>query len=272
MTLRRPSLKVGLIVMASVIISTLGIQASDLLQGVSGSLTGLVSQSTGSCGPHAVRFLTGQGALCVDVYEASPGNQCPVSVPENGLGTVENLTVGTCVAASQPGVLPWRYVNQAQAMQLCARTGKRLPTTDEWYRLAVATPEPDHCAIDTGGTPELTGASQCMTALGAHDLVGNVWEWMAETITDGQYADRQLPESGYVAAVDDAGIVVTTAERAPVSYGEDYASINTSGVRGIVRGGFYGSKSDAGIFAQNVSIAPDFTSAGIGFRCVRDVE
>ena len=43
------------------------------------------------------------------------------------------------------------------------------------------------------------------------------------------------------------------------------------GVRGMIRGGFYGSGEDAGIFAQNMSVALDSRTAGIGFRCVKDL-
>ncbi len=173
---------------------------------------------------------------------------------------------------SKPDVTPWRFVSLTQAQQLCARAGKRLPTNDEWYRAVSGSTDTASCAIDTGGSPVPTGSSSCIAPSGVHDMVGNVWEWIDETVTDGRYDERTLPASGYVSLVDAEGVVVsTTANEPSAEFGEDYAWVDETGLRGILRGGFYGSGADAGVFAQNLSVPLDFRSAGVGFRCVKDI-
>jgi formylglycine-generating enzyme required for sulfatase activity len=102
-------------------------------------------------------------------------------------------------------------------------------------------------------------------------MVGNVWEWIDGQVQDGTYEERSLPESGFVSLVDSSGVVVSTAVSPVAEFGEDYAWTDSAGVKGIIRGGFYGSGSDAGIFAQNLSVPLDFKTTGVGFRCVKDL-
>ena len=39
----------------------------------------------------------------------------------------------------------------------------------------------------------------------------------------------------------------------------------------VVRGGFYGGGEDAGLFAVQATLSGEFSSAAIGFRCVKDL-
>jgi hypothetical protein len=78
-----------------------------------------------------------------------------------------------------------------------------------------------------------------------------------------------LPVSGYVLSVDSSGVASQTGTTTSDLFGSDYARFPESGVFGMVRGGFYGSGEDGGIYALQANIAPTFASAGIGFRCVR---
>jgi formylglycine-generating enzyme required for sulfatase activity len=102
-------------------------------------------------------------------------------------------------------------------------------------------------------------------------MVGNVWEWIDGQVTDGVYENRTLPQSGYVALVDTNGVVVETKAEASAEFGDDYAQTDSKGLRGIIRGGFYKSGSDAGVFAQNLSVPLDFKAIGVGFRCIKDL-
>ena len=268
----RSLLKPALIGVGALIISTLGIQASDLLRGVDGSLSGLLSESDGPCGEHAVQILNGPYSFCMDVYEASPSKECPHQTPQSDLDTTNNLGAPTCVAESKPGVTPWRFVSLSEAQQFCARAGKRLPTSDEWYVVARSVANPEACAVETPSNSALpTGSAECVTVSGVHDTVGNLWEWMNETVTNGRYDERALPSSGYVAMVDEHGMVVETSEQPLDEFGEDYAWVDARGVRGILRGGFYGSGSDGGVFTQNLSVSPNLKTGGVGFRCVQDL-
>jgi hypothetical protein len=263
----RKSFLVGL---AAVVLSTLGIQASDEINGVSGRMSGLLSDSTTVCEEGAVQILLGEQAICMDVYEASPSKNCPYFNPQNELETETNIIKGQCNAVSVAGAKPWRFINYTEASQVCARTGKRLPTNEEWYRVALGLAEPDSC-IPSNASLNNTGANTCVTPTGVYDLVGNVWEWSRDISKNGTYKEQVLPESGYVTLVDDVGVVLQTSSLPDVSFGNDYASVSREGTRGFLRGGFYGSGEDGGIFAQNISVPLDLAAVGVGFRCVRDI-
>lgn len=265
-------LKSVLVVVGAIGFSTLAINASDVLRGLDGNLVGLVNQSGGICGDSAVILQLGDHALCVDTYEASPAPSCVVNDPQNEIDTLRNLTDVTCTSQSAAGVTPWRFVSVTQAQQLCARSGKRLPSNEEWYKAVLGMSDVSQCAIGlTEDDVQLTGASECETPSGIHDMVGNVWEWVDGQVIDGQYENRDLPSSGYVSLVDTNGVVLETAALPAAEYGEDYAWTSDNGVRGILRGGFYGSQADAGLFTLNAAVDLNFKTAGVGFRCVQDI-
>jgi formylglycine-generating enzyme required for sulfatase activity len=264
--------KSALIGVAAVVLSTVAIQASDVLRGVEGNLAGLVRESEHPCGEGAVEILLGSHALCVDIYEASAGIGCPYQDPQSPQETQENANEPDCKPQSKEGVIPWRFVSFTQAQQLCGRAGKRLPTNDEWYRTVSGFTDDASCNIASVSTePAPAGSFSCMTPSGVSDMIGNVWEWVDEEIVDGNYESRMLPPSGYIAQVDTSGVVVETGTEAKDEFGKDYAWTAHTGVKGMLRGGFYGSKDDAGVFSQNMSIPLDFRTTGVGFRCVRDI-
>ena len=264
--------KSTLIGLGAIVLSTVAIQASDIVQGVRGNLAGLAIESQSVCGEGSVLILMGSHSLCVDAYEASASELCPKKDVTNQLDTQENANVADCVVASKPGVQPWRFVSLTQAQQFCGKVGKRLPTNEEWYKTISGFTATNSCVIDNKNSqPSKTGSSACVTQSGIYDMVGNVWEWIDGEVTNGTYNNRQIPASGFVSLVDSNGVVVETTPVGLEEYGNDYAQTSPEGVRGMLRGGFYGSKDDAGIFAQNLSVPLDFKSAGVGFRCVKDI-
>lgn len=76
-----------------------------------------------------------------------------------------------------------------------------------------------------------------------------------------------MPASGYVKLVDESGLVLATDSVGDTSFGNDYATVGADGVYGILRGGFYGSREDGGIFSQNLAAPLNLTAVGVGFRC-----
>lgn len=262
--------KTTLVVTGAIVFSTIAIQASDVLRNIDGNLMGSAIESQGLCGAGAIEVILNTGSLCVDVYEASPADSCPVQSPETQLQTQENMNEYACAASSEQSMLPWRHVSLTQAQQLCGRVGKRLPTNDEWYALVSSMGDQSECIVDAGG-PRGTGDTQCVTQSGIYDMVGNVWEWIDGEVQEGVYNQRHLPESGYISSVDSDGIVVETSVGASDEYGADYVTTNLQGIRGMLRGGFYGSGEDAGLYAQNISLALNAKAPGVGFRCVRSI-
>ena len=264
-------LKAAAIGLVAVVISTLGIQASDELSGMSGRLSGLVLDSQSGCRTHETLLLFGTHSLCMDTYEVGPGDSCPLSEINGEVDTQLNVASSACVPTTEPEVVPWRYVTYTQAQQLCARAGKRLPTNEEWYKVALGQLDTEACFMESGGALKRTGDNNCVTNTGVNDLVGNVWEWVSDTTNSGQYNGRALPTPGYVTLVDAEGVVLETRTVPDKSFGEDYAWVSDSGVQGIIRGGFYGSGTDGGIFSQNLAVPLNFSAVGVGFRCVRDL-
>lgn len=264
--------RVVFVSLGAVLLSTLGISAADYTNGITTRLLGTVYTSgVQSCVEGEVLWRSADTAMCIDAYEASPAPDCTVSVVGSAIDTQRNLSDG-CGVMSAKGKEPWRFVTYTEARQLCARTGKRLLSAREWYDVAVGQTDTTTCVINaTDGVPSLTGSHDCRTPAGVNDLVGNLWEWVTDTASDGVYDGRVLPQSGYVDLVDAAGVVVRTAPLPNQMFGNDYTWTEHEGIRGMLRGGFYQSGDDAGIFTQNLSVALDFSAAGVGFRCGRDL-
>ncbi|MCA9366205.1 SUMF1/EgtB/PvdO family nonheme iron enzyme [Candidatus Kaiserbacteria bacterium] len=265
-------LKLGAVIVFATVLSTVAIGASDLLQGVGGGLFGSVIRSQDEpCPAGSELVLYGTHALCMDTFEASPSPLCAVTEVTNELETKRNIDVPACLPQSKADQMPWRYVSLTEAQQLCARAGKRLPTNEEWYKAVSGITNTETCLLDEATEPLHTGAAGCVAPSGVHDLLGNVWEWIEGTVVDGTLDGRMLPPSGYVAGVDQNGVVSKTSEEPQSAFDEDYAWVHSDGVRGVLRGGFYDSGSDGGIYTINASVLPELRTTGIGFRCVEDL-
>ncbi len=202
-------LKGGIIGLGALIVSTLGIFASDALQGIDSRVGNLASLNSGGVCPNGMSvFKSENGVLCVDMYEASPATACPNKNPKNSIESEKNVSTKGCYAASVQSENPWTYITLTQAQRVCSESGKRLPTSDEWYTLALGTDESS--CVTKGTNPQNTGSSECVSSAGAYDMIGNVWEWVNETVNGETYRDRQLPKEGYVHETDASGIAITT--------------------------------------------------------------
>lgn len=261
----KPVLSLAVVVFGAIVFSTVGIRATDMVA--------TLTKGVPMCGVGAVPLSLGGRMVCFDQYEASPATRCSSINPSSKIETEHNITIEQCLPESKPEVLPWRFVTYTEAKQLCARAGKRLPTNAEWYQVALGQIDSSGCAlVVASGQPQPTGKATCKTASAVYDLVGNAWEWVAEVTVDGMYNGRAIPESGYVSLVDADGVVLaTSATTSSVAFGQDYAWTSTVGTNGIMRGGFYSSDTDGGLFAQNLAVPLDFTTNAVGFRCVRDL-
>jgi hypothetical protein len=264
------SLRYLVVMVGAVSITALGLDAADTWRGSTGTL---LSQLIGShadegCLEGMVPVAVGQTFRCIDRYEASTAADCTIKDPAGPRDTETNLMTTDCRPVSEVGRLPWRFVAREDAARLCTRAGKRLPSADEWYTAALDTPD-EPCL--RGGTLRSAGTvSTCLSPHGAYDLVGNVWEWVADDVIDGMWEGRLLPETGYVTQVDRAGIAtVTSSSTANRALDHAYFWSQTSGAYGMIRGGFYGSRADAGVVSVHAATPPSFTGEAVGFRCVK---
>ena len=257
-------------VIGAIAFSTLGIFAADSLQGIQGGIQNFAGAGkAGVCKEGMVPVKIDAGILCVDMYEASPSSACPNKELNNVVQSEDNANTKECYAASVKGVIPWNYISLSQAQRMCANTGKRLPTNEEWYHIALGT-NTDACTTQSNALSK-TGNESCMSTIGAYDVVGNIWEWVDENVVGNTFNGRQLPKEGYVTSVDASGIAITSSESADDMYGKDYFWSKEEGVFGMIRGGFYGSNQDAGLYTTNTSVPTSFATQGVGFRCVEDV-
>lgn len=239
-----------------------------------GILATSVSEEIGC--PEGMIQLTGDlRNVCVDTYEASPGETCSVREVSNANHTRNNLNESSCAPVSEKSVVPWTFVTTHQARELCAKAGKRLITNREWYQAALGTPDAEggeKCNI-ASARPARTGEySNCVSPSGTYDMIGNVWEWVEGSVSNGEYGGRTLPESGYVTNADSDGVVLTTDSDVPsIDFHSDYFWGSSEGEFGMLRGGFHGSHDDAGQYSLQAKTAQSFTGAAIGFRCARDL-
>ncbi len=271
--------KTVIVVVAAIVLSTLGIRATDNLVFLASIQEGF-RQDDAPCPQDMVFVLSETGGFCIDKYQASPEKNCPYPDPQNQSETRENLNDPNCFPVSSIGAVPWTYISQDQAQLACAKAGKRLPTNEEWYLAALGTPDPNanwgredcNVADNWENQPGLTGSGRnCVSAVGAYDMIGNVWEWVSGTIIDGQTADgRLMPARGYIHGTDGRGLPAITDPDIPdPNYNEDFLWIINEGVRSFMRGGYWDNQSRAGLYSVYLIYQPSSAGPGTGFRCVK---
>jgi len=267
--------------LAATALVALGIDASDHYDNMSESLVGRIffPNEEGPCGYNMVLVPTDNGGFCLDMYEAAPGKECPTQEVGSQSETQKNINNKDCQAIAEAGLKPWLFISQSQAEVACAKAGKRLPTNSEWYQASLGTPDsadesgPNDCQINSNWPeqPGLTGSGpNCVSAFGAYDMIGNVWEWVKGEVREGKLDGFELPDSGFVTSVDSAGIPLATAARnGDENFNNDYFWIKKSDIRGMARGGYWSNGEEAGIYSVYMEIPLTYAGGGIGFRCAR---
>jgi formylglycine-generating enzyme required for sulfatase activity len=270
-------------VVSVIILTSLSIDAADHMDNFSesllGSAVGALLPASAPCSDGMQLIAGPEYDLCVDIYEASVGEGCLFEDPQNQDESRQNIDAPDCVTASMEGAVPWRWISQNQAALACAKSGKRLPTNEEWYTAAMGTPDGRNpgltaCNVDgnwRNATPGETGeGAECVSAYGMYDMIGNVWEWVSETTEQGAYAGRTLPEPGFVSGVDQSGMPIETQPVRDDNYYNDRFWNDPAAVTGIFRGGYWDSDSDGGLYAVHAQVPPSFVGTGVGFRCVQN--
>jgi Sulfatase-modifying factor enzyme 1 len=232
------------------------------------------------------------GAGCMDKYEASVwrvpnsrgANMALVRRIQQGKATAALLAAGgatqlgiapiddyapcadsgqNCAddvyAVSVPGVTPSAKLTWFQAQAACENAGKRLPSNAEWQAAVLGTPDPG----DDNGTSDCNTASAfkavatgsrtaCVSARGAFDMVGNLYEWVADWVPRATACGTWSPSLSPTG--DDQCIAGAAGTGEPGA---------------LLRGGSFFSGSLAGPLAVLASNPPSGSNNGIGFRCTR---
>jgi len=262
-------LKIISIIIVALTITTLAIDATDTLTGKGGTMLGqLIGSEVEMCPSGMIHVPAALTFSCVDEFEVSASNDCVTLVPENQFDTEANINENKCQAVSNSQREPWRYINREQAAVMCARSNKRLPSAAEWYQFSLGT-EVEKCNTSGSNIADGDFFPGCVSAVQVKNTVGNVWEWVNDDVIAGQYLGRQLPETGYVKQVDNGGVATVTILELDSEVTGEYFWSNQTGAFAIIRGGYHGSKTDAGVFAVHAHTLPTFSGTAIGFRCLR---
>jgi hypothetical protein len=267
------------IILATIVLATLATNAFDMRDSLRSSLVGtalapLVPEST-ICPQGMTHIASAGGGFCIDTFEAAPGDGCPYQNPSRPSETQANMAAKGCMADSEKGAKAWTFVSQTDAQLACAAAGKRLAKADEWYRAALGTPDASDkqdCNVSTSSLAPSGSLPSCASFAGAYDMVGNAWEWVEEQVVNGNWSGRLLPPNGYVQEADLSGIAISTnPQERNESFGYARFWSDEALVTGMMRGGYYNSGEDAGLFAVHAASPPSFKGNAVGFRCVSNI-
>ena len=157
--------------------------------------------------------------------------------------------------------MPPTRISWFQAQAACENARKRLPSNGEWQAAVAGTPDPGpddgttDCNTNSASAALATGSrSSCRSARGAFDMVGNLWEWVADWVprstTDcGSWAPGVSPPPSDVQCL--------------------VGAVTTDGPGALLRGGYFSSGSEAGPLAIVGFFEPSNVFDTFGFRCAR---
>ncbi|HJQ84901.1 MAG TPA: SUMF1/EgtB/PvdO family nonheme iron enzyme [Candidatus Binatia bacterium] len=179
-------------------------------------------------------------------------------------------------AASVAGVPPSTCLTWFQAEQACRLAGKRLLTNEEWQAAAAGTPDPGAgddftttCATFSTFAASTGARSACVSRWGAHDMAGNVWEWVAEWINPGVGCTFWDAEHGTDLSCAGAASGSPPSPNALGPVTNELVGFDPNLPGAIIRGGNFATGTRNGVFAFFAGVNPSNISRSTGFRCAR---
>ncbi len=239
--------------------------------------------------PEGMAFIPKLGGFCIDKYEASHSDAtfCDNSI-EWSAGSEAHYGESP-VPASVAGRIPWTTISQTNAATACAAAGKHLCSSEEWmaaanlngqvYGLSDAVTDaacvvgatnscPSHsqgggAACNTGSTNSQS-PSNCVSAEGVFDLIGNVYDWTSDVVD----VNADSADNGWNYPNDDVSPPLWGNGEKSLHYGNDgvYTS-STKENRAVLRGGGWSIGGIAGLFSAYLSFDSALATCSVGFRC-----
>ncbi|MEK6328364.1 MAG: SUMF1/EgtB/PvdO family nonheme iron enzyme [Actinomycetota bacterium] len=194
------------------------------------------------------------GSFCIDRYEASvwssPTGGTQYGVNSDNYPCHNNGQNCTNIYARSVAGTPSRFITWFQAQQALANSGKRLPTNAEWQMAVAGTPGSTACNVSTGSAANTGANAACASNHGANDMVGNLWEWVADWDEEAS----------------------TTCANWPAGFGNDFTCLGGGSSRfpsALIRGGDFDDGTEAGPFAVWGRERPSSSFDNLGFRGAR---
>ena len=209
-------------------------------------------------GNDAADVMVKVGGMCIDRYEASvwskPDGGVQYGVDTDDYPCADNGQdcKGKIFARSVAGVKPSSRITWFQAQRALKNSGKQLPSNAQWQQAVAGTPDSTACNVNTGSAHNTGQDAGCVSEDGVNDMVGNLWEWVADW---AELADNCTTSPPRTVPISRAW--ATTARARTILSGA------------LLRGGGFSDDTNAGPFAVYALVQPSIAGGGVGFRGLR---